>query len=75
MVSGKWPPRCVPVRSATNGAKKWHDLEATMAKVARFNGVMGVAGDELKLLKACRPRPDFELVAPQRPSPLTIKRE
>jgi len=26
--------------------------------------VMGVARDELKLLKACRPRPDFELVAP-----------
>jgi hypothetical protein len=44
-------------------AKEWHDLEATMTKVARFNGLMGVARDELKL------------VAPQRPFPLIIKRD
>lgn len=50
-------------------AKERHDLEATMAKVARFNGLMGVARHELKLLKACRARPDFELVARQRPPP------
>jgi hypothetical protein len=56
-------------------AKEWHDLEATMTKVARFNGLMGVARGELKLLKACRPCPDFELVAPQRPFPLIIKRD
>jgi hypothetical protein len=54
---------CIPAISDYE-AKERHDLEATMTKVARFNGVMGVARDELKLLKACRPRPDFELVAP-----------
>jgi hypothetical protein len=56
-------------------AKERHDLEATMAKVSRFNGLMEVARDELKLLKACRARLDFELVASQRPSRLIIKRD
>ena len=48
-------------------AKERHDPEATRAKVSRFNGLMEVARDELKLLRACRARLDFELVATQRP--------
>jgi hypothetical protein len=68
------PTVCVPA-IGNYEAKERHDLEATMAKVARFDGLMGVARDELKLLKACRARLDFELVAPQRPSPLIIKRD
>jgi hypothetical protein len=56
-------------------AKERHDLEATMVKVSRFNGLMEVARDEVKLLKACRARLDFELIAPRRPSPLIIKRD
>jgi hypothetical protein len=75
MVSGKWPPRCNASAIGNYEAKEWHDPGATMTKVARFNGLMGVARDELKLLKACRARPDFELIAPQSPSPLIIKRE
>ena len=48
--------------------KERHDLEAAMAKVAGFNGLMGVARDELKLLKVVALASTSKL-SPQRPSP------
>ena len=48
-------------------AKERHDLDHGKSSEIQWRD--GSGKGRVKLLKACRPRPDFELVVPQRPSP------